>query len=88
MRTGGTFAGQLRVQHQRQPRERMPVAGVNRAESPDDAVQRQTGADANIGRKIIRVVVIDKVEARDRPENRERCRSQQQANENRTGKHA
>ena len=54
-------------QHQGKPSDRMPVAGMNRAERPTNAMPCQTGQNMDIGRKIIRIVVIDEVAMRDRP---------------------
>ena len=48
MRTGRPLAEQVHVEHQRQPGQRMPVAGVPGGKCPGDIARRQTGQDVGL----------------------------------------
>ena len=78
---------QFGIQHQGQPGQWVPVAGLTGGESPGDIVRLQAGLDMWIGSKVIRVVVVDEVTLRHRPKNQQRRSEKQQAKKNLFGKY-
>ena len=65
-------AKQLAVQHERQHRHRMPVAGHLAAPGPFETRGRQARLHMRIGRNEIRIVHIDELETRDGAIHRQR----------------
>ena len=73
----------LAVQHVRQPRQRMPIAGVHTRERPLDASQRQASLDARVAADIVRVVKVDESLLCDGPVHAGGYEREQQADNNR-----
>src|SRR5690242_8040591 len=59
MRGDGAFAKKLSVQHQRQPRERMPVGVLATSESPLDIRPIEAAEHMGIGEEIDVIVIIN-----------------------------
>ena len=57
----GVDAEELDVHHVRDPRERMPVAGITGCERPLDIGGRETGDDVRVLDHVLRVVEVDEV---------------------------
>ena len=77
-------AEQRAVRHVRQPRERMPVAGVVRGECLRDVRPVQTVFDEPIFRDVFWVVIVHEAKPADRQEHDERAEREQQGDEART----
>lgn len=58
---------ELHIRHEGKPGQRMPVAGVDRCESPDHALPSQPRQHLRVLGKIKRVVIIDELEPQRRP---------------------
>jgi len=59
MRSHRTGAKYFRVEHERQPRQRMPVGGIFGSESPQDTVPGQSRLHLGIGGEILMVIKIE-----------------------------
>ena len=79
-----TGAKPLRVEHEGQPRQRMPVGGVTELESPFRIIPSQPGQYMRIGSEIILVIEIDELKPERLAEDCKYQRHQQKAhNQNR-----
>lgn len=85
MRGGCARPEELGVQHQRKPRERMPVASVTRGERPMDVRQREAAVDVRITEEIFVIIEIHEAVMPDGRINNDRCQGQKQANGDRAG---
>src|ERR1043166_2333007 len=81
MKTVGVFSKELRIEHERQPRERVPVAGVPGGERPDDIAPLQTAENVRIFRNVKPIVVGDEWEVKRAPIKRERDQREAGANQ-------
>ena len=84
----GVEAEEFAVHHVREPRQRMPIAGVavgeDGREGPFDARPGQPFLHDGIFRDVIPIVVIDKTVARRRQIDQQRDEREQQTHETRT----
>src|SRR5436190_20867028 len=71
---------ELHVQHMRQPRERMPVAGVAAGKGPLHILPAQTILNLRVGRDVGRVVEMNELRVKERPENGESGSGENEAN--------
>ena len=68
----------LPIQRMRQPCQRVPIAGFCARESPSNGARLQTGLDVNVCCYILRIVIIDEIISKNRPES---CQSQEEQTE-------
>ena len=85
---GNVMAGRLQmvklaVQHVRQPRQRVPVAGVQCRKRPLYALGRQPRLHSRIAADIIRIIQVNKTEPAHRPIGASRDERQEHADQNR-----
>src|SRR6516225_6079119 len=74
-------AEELHIEHVRKPRERVPIAGIKAAESPDDVGPREPGQHMGVFEHVLAVIVDNKAVMRDRPINHECENTEQSANQ-------
>src|SRR5262249_21310296 len=86
MRHCGALAEKLRVQHQGEPGERMPVAGMICDERPLDICPRNARERMRVIEEVLVVVEIYEAVVPDGEINEERCNGQQQTKDHRTEK--
>ena len=72
-------AEDLAIESVRKPGHRMPVGGVRSAKGPNHGIPREAGTNLRIFVNVSAVVKIQKWGAKDRAVKRERCQSQQKA---------
>lgn len=72
---------ELIVQHQGQPCQRMPETCGDRAESPANALERDSGLNVTVLRDIDRIINIDKAALMHEPKRRKRCGKQNDVNQ-------
>jgi hypothetical protein len=76
-------AEQLTIEHKRNPRKRQPVSDVwSVGKSPEDVIHAQAVQNVRIFRYIEGIVVIDKIETADLPEDQQGTQCQNGVNEN------
>ncbi|HUE37056.1 MAG TPA: hypothetical protein VMO20_06670 [Candidatus Acidoferrum sp.] len=81
-------AKKLGVQHEREPGERVPVAGVSSRKRPFDVYPRKTAGHVRIAKEIFVIVKIHEAVVPDRGINSKRCEHQQETNNDRMEKRA
>jgi len=62
---------QVPVQHERHPRERMPIAVVKRGEGPEGPLPREPQRDIGIYQNVVVIVVIDELSLSNPPKGKE-----------------
>jgi hypothetical protein len=62
---------ELNIEHVRQPRKWMPIAGVKRAERPAHVWPRQTAEGVWIVRNVLGIIVENEITPQHRPKNKQ-----------------
>ena len=73
MKAAGAGAEQLRIHHQGQPREGLPIPQVAACKCPDNPASVQAVWNVRIFGNVDLVIIIDKVEITDLPEDKQRA---------------
>ena len=82
MKPAGAWAEQLRIHHQRQPRKGLPISHVAGCKCPDDSAWGQAVGNVRIFANINLVIIVDKIEIADLPEDQQSTQYQSRINEN------
>ena len=82
MHPAGVCTKQLTIEHKRQPGQRVPVGRAAGGKSPDDAILGQAVQNVRIFVYVEIIIIIDKIEIADLPEDQQGTQCQNRVNEN------